>query len=65
MYRRYLEDQIRKDLEKKMVFVPGPRQVGKTTLAKAPATAPIESVSPPKHIVHSPAIAPAFIIKLY
>ncbi len=34
MYRRYLEDQIRKDIEKKMVFVPGPRQVGKTTLAK-------------------------------
>ncbi len=32
--RRYLEAQIRTDLRKKMVFVAGPRQVGKTTLAK-------------------------------
>ena len=32
---RYLEKQIRKDLAKKMVFVAGPRQVGKTTLAKS------------------------------
>ena len=31
---RYLEDQIKKDLTRKMVFVGGPRQVGKTTLAK-------------------------------
>ena len=31
---RYLSAQIKKDLEKKMVFVAGPRQVGKTTLAK-------------------------------
>jgi hypothetical protein len=30
---RYLRDQIRRDLSKKMVFVAGPRQVGKTTLA--------------------------------
>lgn len=30
---RYLTGQIRKDLGKKMVFVGGPRQVGKTTLA--------------------------------
>lgn len=30
---RYLETQVRKDLAKKMVFVGGPRQVGKTTLA--------------------------------
>lgn len=30
---RYLLPQILKDLEKKMVFVSGPRQVGKTTLA--------------------------------
>ncbi len=30
---RYLEAQIEKDLERKMVFVAGPRQVGKTTLA--------------------------------
>lgn len=33
MYRRQIE-QIKKDLEQKMVFVVGPRQVGKTWLAK-------------------------------
>jgi len=31
---RYLEAQARSDLQRKMVFVSGPRQVGKTTLAK-------------------------------
>jgi predicted AAA+ superfamily ATPase len=31
---RYLEAQVRRDLKRKMVFVAGPRQVGKTTLAK-------------------------------
>ncbi len=31
--QRYLESQIRKDLGRKMVFLGGPRQVGKTTLA--------------------------------
>lgn len=31
---RYLQKQVLKDLAKKMVFVAGPRQVGKTTLAK-------------------------------
>lgn len=31
---RYLDPFILKDLEKKMVFLGGPRQVGKTTLAK-------------------------------
>ena len=31
---RYLADQVRRDLEQKMVFVAGPRQVGKTTLAR-------------------------------
>ncbi|GAB4335370.1 MAG: ATP-binding protein [Calditrichia bacterium] len=31
---RYLEHGIRDDLEKKMVFVSGPRQSGKTTMAK-------------------------------
>jgi predicted AAA+ superfamily ATPase len=30
---RYLEPQVRKDLKRKMVFLGGPRQVGKTTLA--------------------------------
>jgi uncharacterized protein len=32
---RYLEAQVRRDLERKMVLVAGPRQVGKTTLAKS------------------------------
>ena len=31
---RYLEPQVRRDLRRKMVFVAGPRQVGKTTLAR-------------------------------
>lgn len=31
---RYLNETIRRDLEEKMVFLSGPRQVGKTTLAK-------------------------------
>jgi predicted AAA+ superfamily ATPase len=35
MKTRYLTQQIRKDLTRKMVFVGGPRQVGKTTLAKS------------------------------
>lgn len=34
MMKRYLAPQIRCDLDRKMVFVGGPRQVGKTTLAK-------------------------------
>ncbi len=32
--KRYLENNILKDLEKKIVFLSGPRQVGKTTLCK-------------------------------
>lgn len=32
--RRYLEGFIKRDLEKKMVLVSGPRQVGKTTLSR-------------------------------
>ena len=32
---RYLADRIRTDVERKMVFVSGPRQVGKTTLARS------------------------------
>ena len=34
MIQRYLEPQIVQDLQDKMVFVGGPRQVGKTVLAK-------------------------------
>ena len=33
--KRYLKAQVSKDLARKMVFVAGPRQVGKTTLARA------------------------------
>ncbi len=33
MIERYLIDQIVRDLQKKMVFVSGPRQVGKTTVS--------------------------------
>jgi len=40
MFKRYLSDQIEKDLRRKMVFVGGPRQVGKTTLAKSLLTKP-------------------------
>ena len=32
---RYLAQQVRRDLAKKMVFLAGPRQVGKTTLARS------------------------------
>ncbi|MCP4295092.1 MAG: ATP-binding protein, partial [Proteobacteria bacterium] len=34
MIKRYLTSQILNDLQEKMVFVGGPRQVGKTTLAR-------------------------------
>ncbi|MBI1951003.1 MAG: hypothetical protein HYS34_06545, partial [Acidobacteria bacterium] len=32
---RYLAPQVKRDLKRKMVFVAGPRQLGKTTLARA------------------------------
>jgi uncharacterized protein len=32
--KRYFQEKIEKDLKNKMVFIGGPRQVGKTTLAK-------------------------------
>ena len=35
MIKRYLAKQIQQDLSRKMVFVGGPRQVGKTTLARS------------------------------
>ncbi len=35
MKDRYLKQQVLSDLEKKMVFIGGPRQVGKTTLARS------------------------------
>ncbi len=35
MKTRYLQKQVKQDLTKKMVFISGPRQVGKTTLAKS------------------------------
>lgn len=39
-YTRYLQKPIGIDLKSKMVFVGGPRQVGKTTLAKTFVTSP-------------------------
>ena len=33
MAARYLSSQVESDLRRKMVFVAGPRQVGKTTMA--------------------------------
>ena len=33
--KRFIEDSIMKDLSKKMVFIGGPRQVGKTTLTQS------------------------------
>lgn len=32
-FKRYLAGQVRTDLERKMVFLAGPRRVGRTTLA--------------------------------
>lgn len=34
LIKRYIEDPVIKDLEKKMVFIGGPRQAGKTTCAR-------------------------------
>ena len=34
MIERYLKKQVKEDLKEKMVFIGGPRQVGKTTLAQ-------------------------------
>jgi predicted AAA+ superfamily ATPase len=39
---RYLTSQVKADLAKKMVFLGGPRQVGKTTLAKSHLKSPKE-----------------------
>jgi uncharacterized protein len=39
IHTRYLHTQVERDLKRKMVFVAGPRQVGKTTLAKSLASA--------------------------
>ena len=33
MIKRYIEQIIKEDLKEKMVFISGPRQVGKTTMA--------------------------------
>ena len=38
MKTRYLEPAIREDVKEKMVFLGGPRQVGKTTLARSIAS---------------------------
>jgi predicted AAA+ superfamily ATPase len=48
---RYLADQVKKDLAQKMVFIAGPRQVGKTTLARRiiPATKDYLNWDVPEH----------------
>jgi len=33
IYKRYIKGSVEEDLKSKMVFVGGPRQVGKTTFA--------------------------------
>ena len=33
--RRYLSTQVKRDLKRKMVFIAGPRQVGKTTIDRS------------------------------
>ena len=33
IYERYIKDPVREDLNNRMVFIGGPRQVGKTTFA--------------------------------
>jgi len=45
MESRYLTSTIKQDLNQKMVFVSGPRQVGKTTLAKKIGTTLFDSFS--------------------
>jgi predicted AAA+ superfamily ATPase len=32
--KRYLDERVRQDLQKKLVVLTGPRQVGKTTLSR-------------------------------
>ncbi|MFH1508216.1 MAG: ATP-binding protein [Candidatus Omnitrophota bacterium] len=39
MITRYLQAAVKEDIDKKIVFIAGPRQVGKTTLAKQTAEA--------------------------
>lgn len=48
--RRYLYASIRSDLSQKMVFVGGPRQVGKTTFALSLLGAPLEAESHPAYL---------------
>jgi len=42
IYKRYINDSVDEDLKNKMVFVGGPRQVGKTTFAMTFLSAPDE-----------------------
>jgi uncharacterized protein len=48
---RYLESQVKADLRRKMVFIGGPRQVGKATLARrvVPSEAAYSSWDVPEH----------------
>jgi len=42
IYKRYIKKSVEEDLEKKMVFVGGPRQVGKTTFSLTFLSSPSE-----------------------
>lgn len=42
IYKRYINDSVEEDLKNKMVFVGGPRQVGKTTFALTFLSEPVE-----------------------
>jgi uncharacterized protein len=48
--KRYLEPHISEDLVKKMVFIGGPRQVGKTTMAQNIAQSKILAYANPTYL---------------
>jgi hypothetical protein len=43
IHRRYIHKSVQEDLPSRMVFVGGPRQVGKTTFALSFLPEPVES----------------------
>jgi len=55
MMERYLKEQILADLKDKMVLLAGPRQVGKTTLAKSLPKTPAATQNRPVVATSKPA----------